>query len=89
MKIIRNATPRPLRVKLPGGKVLFLGPGKTGEIADGAEEHPGVKDLVEAGELEIVGDGAGPHAVDQGGTPVQRSVRGHRHPLGIPPKGDR
>jgi hypothetical protein len=57
MKEIRNTTSQPLRVPLPGGKTLHLGPGKVGEIADKAEEHPGLQKLVEEGSLEILGEG--------------------------------
>jgi len=57
MKTIRNKTTRPLRVPLPRGHVLHLQPRKEGEIADGAEEHPPLVKLVEAGEIEILGEG--------------------------------
>ena len=36
MKVIRNLTRRPLRVPLPGGKLLHLGPGKEGRVGDDA-----------------------------------------------------
>lgn len=60
MKTVRNTTIKALRVALPLGKVLRLGPRMTGEIADRAIEHPSVARLVEAGKLEVVG--AGNHA---------------------------
>lgn len=50
---ITNKTRKPLSVPLPGGKKLFLGPGKSGQIAPKAAEHPAVKALIEAGELEV------------------------------------
>lgn len=53
---IKNTTKKPLSVPLPGGKRLFLGPGKEGRIRARAGEHPAVAALVEAGELEIVPD---------------------------------
>jgi hypothetical protein len=53
---IKNTTKKPLNVPLPGGKRLFLGPGKEGRIRARAGEHPAVAALVEAGELEIVPD---------------------------------
>ena len=55
MQSIRNISRGPVKVRLPGGKVLFLGPGKTGEIADKALDHPGVKELVDQGSIEILG----------------------------------
>jgi hypothetical protein len=57
MKTIVNKSTRPLRVPLPGGKVLHLGPGKTGQIADGASEHPALRKLIDAGTIQIRGDG--------------------------------
>ena len=58
MQGIRNTTNGPLRISLPGGKVLHIGPGKTAQIEDRATEHAGVKRLVEAGSIEILGEGA-------------------------------
>lgn len=58
MQAIRNTTAGPLRLSLPGGKVLHLGPGKVAQIEDKAVEHPGVKRLVESGAIEILGEGA-------------------------------
>ncbi len=54
---IKNKTKRALSIALPGGKKLRLGPMTTGQIAPKAAEHPPVKKLIEAGELEIVGGG--------------------------------
>jgi hypothetical protein len=53
---IKNTTKKPLNVPLPGGKRLFLGPGKEGKIRARATEHPPVAALVETGELEVVPD---------------------------------
>lgn len=58
MKDIRNATSKPLRVPLPQGKVLHLGPRKTGQVLAAALEHPPFQKLVEAGEVEVLGEGA-------------------------------
>jgi len=55
---ITNLTPRPLKISLPGGKVLRLGPRMTGQITAKAAEHPPVKKLIEEGVIEIVGDGS-------------------------------
>jgi hypothetical protein len=57
MKRITNKTQKPLRVPLPGGKTLHLGPGKEAEVSFKAVDHPGVRALVEAGALAVVGDG--------------------------------
>ena len=64
VKTISNKTHRPLSVPLPRGKILHLGPGKTGQIASEAAEHPPLRKLVEAGEIEILGEG---HAGTVGG----------------------
>lgn len=58
MKDIRNATTQPLRVPLPQGKVLHLNPRGTGQVPAGALEHPPFQKLVEAGEVEVLGEGA-------------------------------
>lgn len=57
MKSIKNTTRRPLRVPLPRGSVLHLGPLRTGEVAAAALEHPPFKKLVEDGSIEVVGEG--------------------------------
>jgi hypothetical protein len=58
MKEIRNTTPRPLRVPLPLGKVLYLNPRGTGQVPANALEHPPLRKLVEEGKLELLGEGA-------------------------------
>lgn len=58
MPTISNKTRKPLRVPLPGGKILRLGPLKEGQVAANAVEFPGLKALVEAGEIEIVEGGS-------------------------------
>jgi len=57
MITIRNKSHKPLVVPLPGGKKLHLIPGKTGQIASGAGEHGPLKKLIDAGEIEVVGEG--------------------------------
>ena len=80
MKTIVNKTGRPLRVSLPGGKVLHLGPRKSGQIADNAAEHASLRKLIEEGTLEIQGEGgedniAGDTGVTGGAHP--ESTHGH------------
>ena len=50
---ITNKTNRPISVPLPGGKKLFLGPGKTGQLTPKSAEHPPLVELVESGDLEL------------------------------------
>ncbi|MCP3959065.1 MAG: hypothetical protein GY719_14540 [bacterium] len=58
MHSILNKTHIPLKVPLPRGKVLHLGPDKTGQLHDHAVDHPPIKKLVEAGKIEIIDEGA-------------------------------
>ena len=56
MKQIRNKTPRPIRIGLPGGKTLHLGPTQTAQIADHAVDHHEIQKLVEEDVIEILAD---------------------------------
>jgi len=56
MKTLRNTTRLPVRVPLPGGKTLHLGPGKTGQISDHAVDAPGVQRLLEQRKIALVGE---------------------------------
>ena len=75
---IRNTTPRPLVVPLPGGKKLFLGPGKTGQVSAKAEDHPPLQKLVENGELEILAGGRSAPAPPGGGAPGTNPAKGRQ-----------
>ena len=76
MKTIINKTRAPLKLPLPRGKSLHLGPGKTGQIRDGAEKHIALKKFVEDGKIDIfeggdnqsgiTGDASVPHATTHG-----------------------
>ena len=50
---ITNKSKKPLTVPLPGGKKLFLGPGKTGQISPKAAARPAIQKLIEAGDIEV------------------------------------
>ena len=52
-----NKTRTPLKIPLPRGKSLHLGPGKTGQLRDDAAAQPRIKKLVEAGSIEIFDGG--------------------------------
>ncbi len=77
---ITNKTKKPLSIKLPGGKTLRLGPGKTGQITSKAAEHPPVKRLLDEGVIEILGDGGthgtGGTSSDSGGAGSQTRSSG-------------
>ncbi len=89
MKTVINKTRSPLKLPLPRGKSLHLGPGKTGQIRDGAEEHAALKKLVEDGKIEIFeggdtqsgagGDASVPHETTHGqGKSTIRQKQGDR-----------
>ncbi len=89
MKIVSNKTNRPIRISLAGGKILHLGPFKTGQIADTAAERPAVRKLLEAGQIEIHDEGKHSQAgADSGGAP-QEAQRGHPQKTSLGSKGDR
>jgi hypothetical protein len=67
MTTIANKTLKAIAVPLPRGKKLHLGPGKTGQVAASASEHPPFKKLVDAGEIQIVEDGHEATASGAGG----------------------
>jgi len=53
MKTVVNKTSAPLRLPLPHGKALHLGPRQSGQIRDEAADHPPLKKLVDAGKLAL------------------------------------
>ena len=89
MRTIVNRTRRPLKIQLHGGKVLHLGPGKTGQVSDPTVERDSFRKLVDAGDIELLGEGettsqqAGSSAVPGG------STHGHQPTTGVRPKGNR
>ena len=89
MTTVSNKTRRPLSVPLPGGKTLHLGPGKTGQIAPKAVEHPRVKKLVDAGEIEILEGDQHPTEGIGGGRKGRAGMLGHASNSGIRRSGDR
>ncbi len=77
MKTILNKTRKPIKVPLSGGKILHLGPSKTGQISDQAVEGAGVRRLVEAGEIEIVGEGSPPGTAARDAGSGAEATQGH------------
>ena len=78
-----------MSVPLPGGKTLHLGPGKTGQIASTAVEYPQLKKLIDAGEIEVLGEGPGPVDGPGGGQKHGASMHGHTSGSGGRRSGDR
>ncbi len=90
MKTIVNKTHKPLRIQLHGGKVLHLGPARTGQISDEASQEPAIQRLVKAGEIEIQGEGAQhPGAAGEQGAAHEAPHGGHHPTTVVLPKGDR
>lgn len=89
MKTIVNKTFKPLKIRLPGGKTLYLGPMKSGQISDQAAEEESLRKLVQAGEVEIQGEAA--HATGAGGSTgaVPEATHGHPPTTVVLPKGNR
>jgi hypothetical protein len=90
LKTIKNLTYRPLRISLPGGKTLHLGPAQSAKIADAAVDRPSVKKLLDAGEIEVEGserpDGGGGSGAGEGNAVA---THGHPQPTRVTPKGNR
>lgn len=57
MKTITNKTTKPIKLRLPGDKTLFLGATRQAKVRDDALEHPPVKKLIEAGDIEVADAG--------------------------------
>jgi hypothetical protein len=89
MTTVSNKTRRPLRVPLPGGRTLHLGPGKAGQISSKDAEHPAIKKLVEDATIELVDEGA-EHAQGGGdGGQGRPFAGGHARGSGSRRSGDR
>ncbi|RMH21872.1 MAG: hypothetical protein D6696_04735 [Acidobacteria bacterium] len=89
MKTVRNKTPLPLRVPLPQKKVLHLGPHKTGQISVHDVDHPPLVKLVEAGKIEILGDGEIHAAPTPNPEAAHASTHGYHPDAPLPRRGDR
>ena len=89
MKTIVNKTRKPMRIGLPGGKTLHLGPARTGQISDEASQAPGIRRLVEAGEIEIVGEESHPQSGADTRGVVPEAPKGHHPKTIVLPKGNR
>ena len=88
--IITNKTHKPIKVPLPGGKFLHLGPNKSGQIAERAAEAPAVKRLVKSKEIEITSEGNQVQAVGAGKSSAgAEATHGHIPNTMMRPKGDR
>jgi hypothetical protein len=89
MKTIVNKARRPIRISLPGGKTLHLGLAGRGQVPDDALARPAFKKLVEAGEIEVLGDEDRSVVADEQTTRIRRSAQGHPARRNVSRKGDR
>jgi hypothetical protein len=89
MKTIQNKTHAPLRVPLPRGKVLHLGPGKTGQVAYQDVDHKPLQSLIKEGKIEVLGDGSTPETGREHGRSPHEATQGHHPPTTRQVKGDR
>jgi hypothetical protein len=89
MKVIRNTTHAPLRVPLGAGRVLHLGPGQSGSVADDAPQVPAMARMIKAKKLELVGAGEESVEAAAAGRTPREVAHGHAHPSRIFPRGNR
>ena len=89
IRTIVNKSRKPLRIPLAGGKTLHLGLGGTGQVQDDALERPQLKKLIEAGEIEVVGEGGPAGAGDTTSSQPRQSTQGHRQSRVVKRRGDR
>ena len=89
MKAIHNKTKEPLRVPLGGGKLLHLGPGQKGHVADDALRSAGLSRLIASGAIAVEGeeDRPGDFASERG--LPRESPHGHVHGNKVFPSGNR
>ncbi len=89
MKTVSNKTQKPVSVPLPRGKILHLGPGRTGQIASNACEHPPLKKLVDAGQIEILDEHPESAEGARGGKTGRTWILGHGSGTASRRSGDR
>ncbi|MBI3770325.1 MAG: hypothetical protein HY271_17780 [Deltaproteobacteria bacterium] len=89
MTTVRNKMQRPLSVPLPRGKTLHLGPGKTGQISAKDVEHPRLKIMVDAGDIEIVDENPRRTEGAEAGKIGRTANHGHASGSGSRRSGDR
>ena len=89
MRTVINKTRRPIRISLPRGKTLFLGPGGRGQVHEDALERPSFKKLIEVGDIEVIGAGGPSAAGEQSSIAIRESRDGHPQPKVAKRRGNR
>jgi hypothetical protein len=88
VELIRNKTTKSLRVPLPNGKVLHLGPCQEGQISAHAVDHGPLVRLIEIGDIELAGSSA-LHSEREARVHVHDDTHGHHSQTTIKNRGDR
>ena len=89
MKTIVNKTHAPLRVPLPQGKVLHLGPLKEGQISHKEVDHEPLQRLIEEGKIEVRDEAAHAAAERRQAQGPHELTHGHHPPTTPQVRGDR
>jgi len=89
VKTVINKSHQPIKVPLPQGKVLHLGPNQKGQISHKAVDHEPLQKLVEEGTIEIQGDGSTAEGAHEQKKGPLTETHGHHPPSGSPVRGDR
>ena len=89
MKTVTNKTYKPLRVPLPQGKTLHLGPLKTGQVSVHDIDHPPLQKLVESGDLEVADGTLHPSSGHETKVSTGERTHGYGGQTDLPVKGER
>ncbi len=89
IKSVINKARKPIKISLPGGKTLHLGLAGRGQVPDDVLERPAFKKLIEAGEIEVLGEEGRPVVADEKSTWTRGSTHGHPALRNVSRKGDR
>lgn len=89
MITILNQTSRFLRIHLPRGKVLRLGPRKEGQISTHDADVDAVRQLVSDGTVKVMGEGPQAGASAPANPAARTDVHGHHPRLSGGRRGDR
>ena len=89
MRSIINRTPKALKVPLPGGRSLFLGPGGRGQVPASALDRPAFRKLIEGGEIELLGEDHPAFGEAEKSTKAYRANTAHPAKRSPQNKGDR
>jgi hypothetical protein len=89
MKTIHNTTREPLRLPLGGGRVLHLGPGQTGHVADEALLTRGLDRLIQSGAIAVSGGEGHPGEFTATEGAPREFAHGHVHGGKVFPSGNR